>query len=222
MKKAKISTQTLVTCAMLCAVAYAFVFVSHHVMPPMLPAVPFLKYDPKDIVLAFGALLFGPIPAFIMSAVVSLVEMVTFSTTGAIGLLMNVLSTCAFVLPASILYRRNKTAKRAVLGLLCGAVLMTGAMLLWNYLITPLYTGMPCEAIAKMLIPAFLPFNLLKSLINAGGTLILYKPLVRALRGAKLMPPESGEKSRSATLAVTVFAVAVILASVAVIVLLNR
>ncbi|MCL2507804.1 MAG: phosphatase PAP2 family protein [Oscillospiraceae bacterium] len=223
-RSTKLSTQTLVTCAMLCAAAYAFVFVSHHVMPPMLPAVPFLKYDPKDIVLAFGALLFGPVPAFIMSAVVSLIEMVTISSTGAIGMTMNILSTCAFILPVSIIYPRKKTAKRAVFGLLCGAALMTGAMLLWNYLITPIYMGVPRAAVAGMLIPAFLPFNAIKSLLNTAGTLILYKPVVRALRGARLMPKptEAEGKNRSATVAVAVFSAAITAACVLVIMILNN
>ena len=37
-------------------------------------------------------------------------------------------------------------------------------MLLWNYLITPIYMGMDREEIVvPMLIPVFLPFNLVKA-----------------------------------------------------------
>ncbi len=39
-----------------------------------------------------------------------------------------------------------------------------------------------------MLIPAFLPFNLIKTGLNATLTLIIYKPLVKALRAASLLP----------------------------------
>ena len=86
----------------------------------------------------------------------------------------------------------------AVTGLIGGAVIMTGVMLLWNYLITPLYMGYPREAVAAMLAPVFLPFNLLKGFLNAGISLLLYKPVVGALRKAHLIEmsanPGSGKK----------------------------
>ena len=46
-----------------------------------------------------------------------------------------------------------------------------------------------------MLASVFLPFNLIKSGINAGLTLLLYKPLIGALRAARLVPQSSGGKS---------------------------
>ena len=66
-------------------------------------------------------------------------------------------------------------------------------MLLWNYLITPLYMGMPREAVAGMLLPIFFPFNLAKGGMNMAVTLLLYKPVVTALRKANLVPPSSSE-----------------------------
>ena len=49
------------------------------------------------------------------------------------------------------------------------------------------------SVVVGMLIPVFLPFNLIKGGINAGITLILYKPIVTALRSAKLVEPSKGE-----------------------------
>ena len=75
-----------------------------------------------------------------------------------------------------------------MLGLTAGSALMIGAMLLWNYLITPLYmTGTSRADIAAMLIPVFLPFNALKAGLNSAFVLALYKPLVGALRKAGLV-----------------------------------
>ena len=76
----------------------------------------------------------------------------------------------------------------AVNGLVVGCVLMVAVMLLWNYLITPIYMGYPRETVAGMLLPAFLPFNLFKGGLNAAITLMLYKPVVIALRRASLLP----------------------------------
>ena len=118
---------------MLTALAYLVMTVGR------IPIILFLKYDPKDIVIAIGGFIFGPLSAFVLSAVVSVVEMFTVSDTGVIGLIMNVISSCAFACTAAFIYTRRKTLKSAVIGLLSGCVLMTAIMLLWNYLITPLY-----------------------------------------------------------------------------------
>ena len=176
-------TRTLTLSAMLCAVAYLLTMVGR--IP--ITSVDFLKYDPKDVILALGGFIMGPMQAFLMSMVVSLVEMVTISDTGIIGCFMNVLSTCAFVCTAATIYRRHRTLKGAVVGLGMGALLMTGVMLLWNYCITPIYMGYPRQAVAAMLLPIFLPFNLVKSIINAALTMLLYQPVKTALRRTPLL-----------------------------------
>ena len=48
-------TKKLTTISMLCALAYAAAAVGR------IPLVLFLKYDPKDVIIAIGGLLFGPI-----------------------------------------------------------------------------------------------------------------------------------------------------------------
>lgn len=184
------SNKKMITMAMLVALAYMFMLVGRVVL---VPAVGFLKYDPKDIIITIGGFIYGPLSAFIISMVVSLIEMVTVSETGIIGLIMNVLATCAFVCPAAFIYKRVHTMKGALIGLGIGCIGMTGVMLLWNYLITPLYMGYPREAIAQLLIPGFLPFNLIKSGLNAGLTLLIYKPVVTALRKSNLIPPSTNE-----------------------------
>ena len=85
----------------------------------------------------------------------------------------------------------------AIVGLVVGVLLMTALMLLWNWLITPIYMGQPREFVATLLIPYFLPFNLIKGGINATLTVLLYKPIVNALRKAKLVEPSSGKGGKS-------------------------
>lgn len=225
MKKSdKMSTQAMVSCAMLCAVAYALTFISHYVMPAMIPAAPWLKYDPKDIVIALGGLLFGAAPAVMMSVVVALIEMVTISETGWIGAAMNIIATCAFVLPTTLIYRKNRTLSSAVAGLICGVAAMIIAMLLWNYLLTPIYMGWPRSAVAELLIPAFLPFNAVKGLLNMAATLLLYKPVMAALRAAHLMPKGAGasQNSKKNTVFSVVIAAAAVAVCAVILLLLNR
>lgn len=183
----KRDTKKLTTIAMMCALAYIVMFVAR------IPVVLFLKYDPKDVVIAIGGFLFGPLTSFVISAVVSLVEMFTVSETGFWGLLMNILSSCSFACTAAFLYKKRYNRKGAVIGLISGVAAMVAVMMLWNYLITPIYMGYPRAAVAELLLPAFLPFNLLKGGLNAAITILLYKPVVTALRKAGLAPESKGD-----------------------------
>ena len=184
----QMDTKKLAVLAMLSALAFLAVAALR------IPVVLFLKYEPKDIVIVTGGFLYGPLAAFVMSVVVSFVEMITISDTGWIGFVMNVLSSYAFACAAAVIYKRIRSQKGAIIGLVAGAICMTLVMILWNYFLTPLYMAVPRETVAKMLIPTFLPFNLLKSGLNAAIAMLVYKPLSNALRRARLMPaPESGE-----------------------------
>ena len=179
------SVKKMVLLAMLAAVAYMMGSLIR------VPIVLFLKYEPKDVIITIGGFLLGPMASFIISLVVSLLEMVTISDTGPIGAIMNLLSTCTYACTAAFIYKKKHTLNGAVVGLGVGTVVMSAAMLLWNYLITPLYmTGTSRSDIAGMLIPVFLPFNLLKAGLNSAFILALYKPLVTALRKTGLIPEQ--------------------------------
>ena len=178
-----------------------------------IPVMLWLSYEPKDVLLTIGAFLLGPIEGVIMAVVVALLELVTISNTGIIGFAMNVFSSCLFVCTASLVYHRKRTLSGALIGLICGVVLATGGMLLWNYLITPLYMANTTrEQVAGMLIPLFLPFNLLKSGLNATLTMLLYKGVSSALRAAKLLPPAQKQTAGKKYLPVTIVSLLVLAA----------
>ncbi len=178
MKSRTMSVKELVMLAMLSAIAYAAVSVCR--IP--LGFAEYLKYEPKDVIITIGGFLFGPLAVVAVSLVVSLAEMITISHTGPIGMIMNVVSSCVFGCTAAFVYKKKHTLKGAILGLSLGVVFSTIVMMFWNYLITPMYQGVPREAIAQMMIPVYLPFNLLKGTINAGIILLIYKPIVINLR----------------------------------------
>ncbi len=213
--KSALDVRTIACTGMLCAVAYAVLYFSKTVFAGMAVAG-FLKFDLKDVIIAIGGFLFGPLNVLCVSTVVSLIEMITVSTTGPWGLLMNIISTCSFLCPAAFFYKRNRTFQWAVLGLVIGGVFMTATMMLWNYLVTPIYQGVPRSAIAEMLIPVFLPFNLTKGLMNGALTMFLYKPVVDALRKAHLVPESTGTDSGSKGRTIAISVVALFLAATAV------
>ena len=211
-KGSRQTTVTIVLAALFSALAYLTVFIFR---VPIIPAVGFLKYEAKDAVLALEALILGPIPAACSSFVISLIEMVTVSTTGPIGAVMNFLSSMAFVLPVGIIYSKKRTLSAAVIGLACAVVSETVIMLLWNYLISPIYMGISREAIVELLLPGFLPFNAIKSLINAALTFILYKPLITVLRKAGLLPKrDDAVGSKTLPLVINVVCILLIVAAV--------
>lgn len=185
-------TKNMTTMAMLAALAFLVMLVGRI---PMVAAAPFLKYDPKDVIIIIGGFIFGPFAAFMISLVVSIIEMLTVSETGPIGAIMNLLSTCSFACLASVIYKKKHSIKGAVIGLVSGIALMVVVMLAWNYLLTPIYMGYPREAVAAMLLPVFLPFNLVKGGLNAGITLLIYKPVVMTLRKAGLAPKSTAAAS---------------------------
>ena len=174
----------------------------------------FLTYEPKDVILTIGAFIFGPVAGLIMSLVVCLVEMVTVSSTGFIGLLMNFLASATFVGVSSLIYYRKKTMSTAVIGLVAGSLSMIAVMLLWNYIMTPIFMGVPREAVLDMFLPVLIPFNGIKALLNSALVLLLYKGVVTALRKTKLIPTRDsndGTNKKANTIIVVVVSAALVI-----------
>ena len=171
----------MVIVAVFCALAYAcqFVFRIH---------VSFLTFDAKDAVMAIGAMIFGPVWGVVMAFLVAFLEFLTLSGTGVYGFIMNFASSAAFTALCAGVYKHKRTMVGAVLGL-CTAVLGTTAwMMLLNLIVTPYYmTGGSVKAVAELIPTLLLPFNLTKSLMNAGLVLVLYKPVSLALKKAKIL-----------------------------------
>ena len=171
---------------MLCAVAFLAVYIGR-IPLVSLPGLT-LSYEPKDIIITLGGFIYGPIAAFIISAVVCFIEMITISSTGWVGFAMNLIASAGFACTASYIYKKKHDVPGAIIGLVSGCVVATTAMLLWNYILTPVFMSVSRDIVVKLLIPTFLPFNLVKGGINMALLLAMYKPVMSALRGAKLLP----------------------------------
>ena len=191
-RKNKLNTKSFAVLGMLSAIAFIAKLISS--VFPMVSG--FLSFDLKDVIIVITGFMMGPLASVLVTVVVSFVEMVTISSTGPIGFVMNVLASSAFACTASLIYHRNRKMSGAVTGLVSGVLAMTAVMILWNWLITPIYMGVPREVVEGMLLPVFLPFNLIKGGINATLAMLLYKPIVDALRKAKLLE-EGGAGKRT-------------------------
>jgi len=62
---------------------------------------------------------------------------------------------------------------------------------------TPIYQGVPRPVVVSMLLPVFLPFNLVKTVANSAFAMMIYKPLVNALRRAKIITISSNNSDNN-------------------------
>lgn len=209
------NTKKLTLLGMLTAAAYL-------VMLLVKIPVGFLSLEPKDAVLAVTGFMFGPAEALAVTALVAFIEMCTVSGTGIIGLAMNLLSSGFFACTAAAVYKKRRTLKGAVTGLVLGTLVMAAMMVLWNYIITPLYMKVPRAEVAGMLMTLFLPFNLLKGALNSAVCVLVYKPLSKMLRGFGLAPATERKPSGVSRTKVIVLSLLVLAIAAAGVILLKK
>lgn len=167
----KWDTRQLVTMALMCAIGVLLSFVEF----PLLPGVTWLKYDASAMPAMVCGFAFGPAAGLavgVVGAVIHGILMADFS-----GAIMNILVVTGFILPAALVYRRSRTFKSGVVGLVLSAITATVMAILGNLVITPMWLGVPLDAVVAMILPILTPFNLIKAGINAVLTLIVYKSI---------------------------------------------
>ena len=191
--------RTTVQIGMLGAVSAVLMLLSFPV-PFLVP--PFVKMDFSELPVLIGAFAMGPVAGVFIELIKSLLNLVlNGSTTGGIGELSNFVIGCAFVVPAGLIYRRNKTKKSALIGMGCGTVFMAALGCLSNaFVMFPLYStvmGIPMEQFVAMgtainsavdnlftfIILCMAPFNLMKGIVISLITFLLYKRLRVLLKG---------------------------------------
>lgn len=209
------TTQRLVIISLLCAVAYISSIVIR------VPFGSFLSYDPKDIIIVVSGFIFSPIYSLLISVIVSLVEMVTVSDSGPIGMLMNVLASCIFSLISTFFYKKNNSHKSVITGLVVATISMTGFMMLWNYIITPFYLGVSRDAVVDMLVPIILPFNLVKAVLNSSIILIIYKPIISALLKNKIITSKNDDTNKTINFNILIISTLLIISCILVILIFN-
>ena len=151
------------------------IIVGYFIHFPVLPQAPFLLYDPGSVFLLIGSFKLGPKIGLLMSLLTAVLFALITGQGGPYGALMNFLATGTLVFVASQIYFLNHTKKGAVLGVILGTVAMTLIMIPANLVITPLYLGVSRDIVTKMLLPAIIPFNLIKGILSGVITLIVYK-----------------------------------------------
>lgn len=162
-------TQQLVTMALMCAVGAIFSFVQI----PLIPAAPFLTYDPSLVPAMVSGFAYGAGPGIAVGALAAVIHGLV--TGEWVGTLMNIVATVCYVLPAALIYGRGRTYPRAIVGLVVSVVAATAAAVVANLTIgVAFWYGSP-DVIVPLVVPALIPFNLVKTVLNSVLTLGVYK-----------------------------------------------
>jgi len=169
----------LTTLGMIAAVSVVLVFFNF----PLFPAVPFLKFDFADTPLLICSILFGPGASLAVLFVVSVIQAFLLGGDSYLGCIMHIVASGAMLAVTGLICRKAKNIGRMILGLVLGALTMTALMIPMNYLITPLYLGghspENISIISSLMIPAIIPFNLIKSSVNCLIAFVVYKAMTR-------------------------------------------
>ena len=176
--------------AVLCAIAYLVSFIFPF-------KVSFLTFDLKDAIIAISALMYGPIAVLVSSVIVPFLEFITTSETGIYGFIMNFLSSAAFSVTAGIIYKYRRSFSGAILSMCASVLAVTAIMLLANLFITPYYMGVERGMVVELIPSLLLPFNLIKSVINASLTLLIYKPITAAFGRMGMIERKTFSKENS-------------------------
>lgn len=161
---------------------------------PLWFAPNFYQLDFSEVPVLLGTFALGPAAGVAIEFVKILINFVLNGTdTGGIGELANFIVGCAFLIPAGLIYSRNKTYKTAILGFLAGTVALALAGSLMNYyLLLPVYSkvyGAPIQAFIDMgnvlnpaitdlktfVMYAVVPFNIFKGIVISSIVLLIYK-----------------------------------------------
>jgi riboflavin transporter FmnP len=197
----RVNLRTMVQIGMLGAVSVILMMFEI----PLWFAPGFYKIDLSEIPVLIGAFALGPVAGGVIE-LVKVVLHILFkgTTTAGVGDFANFLIGCALVVPAGMIYRRKRSRKGAVIGMLVGTVFMVIVGCFLNaFVLLPVYGkafGMPIDALIGMgsavnpaitslttfVILAVAPFNLLKAVIVSIVTLVLYKYISPILKGNHL------------------------------------
>ena len=190
--KTILGTREIVTIGMLGAIAV--VLMLFEIPLPFAP--PFYEIDFSEVPVLVGCFALGPVAGVLIEFVKILLNLIiNGSATAGVGELANFCIGCSFCIPAGIIYKRKKTKKGAMIGLISGTLIMTFLGCFINaYIMLPTYAKafkIPIEGLIEMgtkvnasitdlftfVMFAVVPFNLLKGVLVSIIVILIYKKI---------------------------------------------
>lgn len=168
------STQKLTRMGLLCAISIVLILL---IRVPIIPAAPYLVYEPGDVPIIIGSFIFGPISGLIMTVIVALIQTVTSGKDGLIGCLMHIIATGTLAIVAGFIYKHLRNMYGAIAALILGSISMILIMIPSNLFFTVRFYNVPYDMVKASIPTIYIPFNAIKSGINSFLAFLLYLPL---------------------------------------------
>ena len=188
----KFGVKALVKIGMLAAVAV--ILMIFEIPLPFAPA--FYEIDFSEVPGMVGCFAMGPLAGALIELVKILLNFVITGTdTAGVGELANFIIGCSLCVPAGLIYRRNRTRKNALIGMITGTLLMTVIGCVINaFVLLPTYAvafGLSMDKLVAMgtavnsgitgistfVMFAVAPFNLLKGILVSVTVFLIYKKI---------------------------------------------
>ncbi len=185
--------RTMVIVSLLGVIAFILMFARM----PVFFAPPFMDIDVSEMPALIASFAMGPVAGFLVVFIKILLKTIFQGTsTYYVGELSNVIVSSAFVMSAGFIYKNRKSFRTAIVSLVVGVLVLSVIATISNYfVIFPLYgkiMGVSMQDFANMLknvnplvtdfktlmLFAIVPFNLLKGVLTAILTMLLYKRVV--------------------------------------------
>ena len=132
---------------------------------------------------------------------------------------MNFLSSTAFSVTASLIYKHKKTLFGGIIGLVASVFATTATMMLANLVITPFFMKTSTEQVIKLIPVLLLPFNFLKALTNAALVIGFYKPVSNALKAVGAVKRRGEEKLKFDKITIVLLALSAFIAAISIVVI---
>ncbi|MDP2872689.1 MAG: ECF transporter S component [Bacillota bacterium] len=164
--------QILVRIGVLVAVSFLLMMVEFSVPP--FPA--YLQYDPSEVPALLGGFAMGPAAGLAVVAGKCLLFLFSGKDeAGIIGTAANFVAGFPLVVVAAWIYQRMHTRSGAMAGMAAGIVAAVAATSIGNYYVFLPAWGIPVQGRAALIVSTLIPFNVLKGVLTAVITLLLYK-----------------------------------------------
>ena len=197
MNKKKMTTKMITQIGMLGAIAT--VLMLFEIPLPFAPS--FYEIDFSEVPVLIGCFSMGPFAGAMIELVKIILNFVINGTmTAGVGEVANFIIGCSLCVPAGIIYKKNKTKKGAMVGLIAGTLFMTVLGCFVNaYILLPTYAAafqIPIDGLIEMgaavngninslftfVMFAIVPFNLLKGVLDSIIVMAVYKKISPILK----------------------------------------
>lgn len=148
---------------------------------PIIPSVPFLKLDISDIPIFIATLMSGITSGVTVLFCVSLIRTLLFSTAGWAGFIIRMTSVVIIFMLGKFCRNKNRNIFYTVFIALIAVILCVFLKTAISYILWMLFFNMSKEYLNGIIFTAVIPFNIIKSVLNCGVSLYIFRKLKNTL-----------------------------------------